>query len=56
MKTYTIWTVSLDTFSKIDCMYVYYNRGHAVAKVRGLRRRLYSLNSNPNYDYYIYED
>ena len=36
---YTIWTVKPWSGDKCDCIARYSNRGHALAKLRGLQRK-----------------
>jgi hypothetical protein len=38
-KDYTIWTVKPYSGDKADCIARYSNKGHALAKLRGLRRK-----------------
>lgn len=47
MNDYTIWTVSPHTGSKRECIARYSNRGHAIARLRGLRR------AHPDSDYVL---
>jgi hypothetical protein len=37
--TWTIWTTAQQTGDVRECVATYANRGHAVSRLRGLRRR-----------------
>jgi hypothetical protein len=49
MKTYTIWTTAPHTGDLRDALMQYTNRGHALAKLRGLRRAAWRAGSEINY-------
>ena len=48
-KRYTIWTTKPYTGDKADCIAEYSNKGHALAKLRGLRRRAWAAASEMQY-------
>lgn len=47
--TWTIWTTKTWTGDLHDCIVTYHNRGHALAKLRGLRRRAWLARSEMQY-------
>lgn len=49
MMTWTIWTIKPHTGDRADCVESYTNRGHALAKLRGLRRRAWLAGSEVQY-------
>lgn len=49
MAMYTIWTVKPHTGDKHECIAIYHNRGHALARIRGLRRLAWKANSEMQY-------
>ncbi len=49
MSEYTIWTLKTWTGDKADCLARYSNRGHALAKLRGLRRASWRAASETQY-------
>ena len=46
---WTIWTVKPYTVSKADCIARYSNKGHALARLRGLRRAAWLASSEMRY-------
>ncbi len=49
MKQYSIWTIKPYTGDKLDCIAQYTNRGHAVAKLRGLQLASWKARSETQY-------
>ena len=49
MATYEIWTLAPHTGDKRELVNTYFNRGHAVAKLRGLRRKAWLYRSEMAY-------
>lgn len=47
--TWTIWTVKPYTGDLADCVAIYHNRGHALARLRGLRRAAWRATSEMQY-------
>ena len=47
--TWTIWTMKPATGDRCDCIAFYSNRGHALARLRGLRRRAWLAGSEMQY-------
>ena len=47
--TWTIWTTKTHTGDLHDCVAMYHNHGHAVARLRGLRRAAWAAGSEINY-------
>lgn len=46
---YTIWTVKPHTGDKADCIARYSNKGHAIARLKGLRRQAWAAGSEMQY-------
>jgi hypothetical protein len=46
---WTIWTVKPCTGDKADCIARYSNKGHAIARLRGLRRAAWLAGSEMQY-------
>ena len=49
MRGWTIWTMKPWTGDKADCLYYYTNKGHAMAKLKGLRRAAWKAGSEVQY-------
>ena len=49
MATWTIWTVKPHSGDLADCVAIYHNRGHAIAKLRGLNRASWRAGSEMTY-------
>ena len=49
MATWTIWTVKPWCGDRHDCIAMYHNRGHALAALRGFRRRAWAAASEITY-------
>lgn len=49
MSQYSIWTTKPHTGDKANCIAIYHNRGHAVAKLKGLRRKAWRAGSEMQY-------
>ena len=48
-KQYSVWSVKLHTGDKAECIAIYHNRGHALAKLRGLRLAAWRAGSEMQY-------
>jgi hypothetical protein len=49
MPQYSIWTTKPHTGDRADCVASYANRGHAIAKIKGLRRASWAAGSEMQY-------